>query len=48
MKRLGNLSFNYFKEPLIEIFQKDAPYGSISLFVRHTKGIPSVKMVYKK
>ena len=29
MKGFENLSFNYFKGPLIKIFQTDAPYGCI-------------------
>ena len=36
-KRVGKYgtSFRYLKEPLFIIFRIDAPYGCISLFIKH-------------
>ena len=35
IKGWGNQSFRYLKELLIKIFRIDAPYGCISLFIKH-------------
>ena len=35
IKGKGNRSFRYLKGPLIIIFRRDAPYGCISLFIKH-------------